>query len=103
SSFDSFKIYMSQAVVMAHSIIPTYFDNALGYKLYPQINSFASFVTPDVVTNRVKDRLSEAAANRRPFFWHVFYSCTHLPYQSRDPYASMFIDPAYAGPNKKAF
>jgi arylsulfatase A-like enzyme len=103
SSFDSFKIYMSQAVVIAHSIIPTYFDNAFGYKLYPQINSFASFVTPDVVTNRVKTRLSEVAENRRPFFWHVFYSCTHLPYQSREPYASMFIDPSYHGPNKKAF
>ncbi len=94
SSFDNFKVYMSQAVVMAHTIIPIYFDNPLGYQLFPQINSFASFVTPDVVTNRVRKRLSEAAENNRPFFWHVFYSCTHLPYQSKEPYASMFTDPA---------
>ena len=103
SNFDNFKVYMSQAVVMAHSIIPLYFDNPVGYKLYPQINSFASFVTPDVVTNRVRDRLAEVAGNDQPFFWHVFYSCTHLPYQSKEPYASMFIDPNYNGPNKKAF
>jgi arylsulfatase A-like enzyme len=103
SSFDSFKVYMSQAVVMAHPIIAIYFDNALGYRLYPQINSFASFVTPEVVTNRVRKRLGEAATDGRPFFWHVFYSCTHLPYQSKEPYASMFIDPDYDGPNKKAF
>ncbi|RYD36762.1 MAG: hypothetical protein EOP87_04875 [Verrucomicrobiaceae bacterium] len=103
SSFDSFKVYMSQAVVMAHTIIPIYFDNPLGYRLYPQINSFASFVTPDVVTNRVRKRLDEVADSGQPFFWHVFYSCTHLPYQSKEPYASMFIDPEYDGPNKKAF
>lgn len=103
SSFDSFKVYMSQAVVMAHAIIPTYFDNPLGYRLFPQINSFASFVTPDVVTNRVKKRLTKVSASGQPFFWHVFYSCNHLPYQSREPYASMFVDPDYDGPNKKAF
>jgi arylsulfatase A-like enzyme len=103
SSFDSFKVYMSQAVVMAHTVIPMYFDNPVGYRLYPQINSFASFVTPDVVTNRVRKRLGEVADSGQPFFWHVFYSCTHLPYQSKEPYASMFIDPNYDGPNKKAF
>jgi len=103
SSFDSFKVYMSQAVVMAHPVIAIYFDNALGYRLYPQINSFASFVTPDVVTNRVRDRLGKVSASGQPFFWHVFYSCTHLPYQSKEPYASMFVDPDYNGPNKKAF
>lgn len=103
SSFDNFKVYMSQAVVMAHPVIAIYFDNALGYRLYPQINSFASFVTPDVVTDRVKNRLGKVSASGKPFFWHVFYSCNHLPYQSKEPYASMFIDPDYDGPNKKAF
>jgi arylsulfatase A-like enzyme len=100
SNFDNFKIYMSQAVVLAHFVVPLYFDNELGYKLFPQLQSFAQFVTPKVVTDRVEDRLERMAREKKPFFWHVFYSCNHLPYRSREPYVSMFADPAYQGPNK---
>lgn len=100
SSFDNFKIYMSQAVVMAHLVIPLYFDNPVGYKIFPQLESFAQFVTPEVVTRRVEKRLAKVAAEQKPFFWHVFYSCNHLPYRSNEPYRSMFSDPGYQGPNR---
>jgi arylsulfatase A-like enzyme len=99
SSFDNFKIYMSQAVVMAHFVVPLYFDNPLGYRIFPQLQSFAQFVTPKVVTERVEKRLDSAANSDKPFFWHVFYSCNHLPYRSPEPYVSMFADPAYQGKN----
>lgn len=36
----------------------------------------------------------------KPFFWHVFYSCNHLPFRSPEPYLSMFTDPAYEGANR---
>lgn len=97
SSFDNFRIYMSQAVMMAHFVVPLYFDNDLGYRLFPQIGSFAQFVTPDVVTRRVEEKLAGQAGSGRPFFWHVFYSCNHLPYRSAEPYCRMFTDPAYKG------
>ena len=100
SSFDNFKIYMSQAVVMAHFVIPLYFDHPAGYAVFPQLGSFAQFVTPEVVTDRVKKRLGAVSESGRPFFWHVFYSCNHLPYRSPEPYNSMFADPGYSGPNK---
>jgi arylsulfatase A-like enzyme len=100
SSFDNFRIYMSQAVVLAHFVVPLYFDNPLGYRLFPQIRSFAQFVTPEVVTRRVERRLARAARSGKPFFWHVFYSCNHLPYRSKEPYLGMFADPAYRGPNR---
>jgi arylsulfatase A-like enzyme len=100
SSFDNFKIYMSQAVVLAHFVVPLYFDNPLGYRLFPQLQSFAQFVTPEVVTRRVERRLETVASSGEPFFWHVFYSCNHLPYRGKEPYVSMFADPAYSGPNK---
>lgn len=99
SSFDNFKIYMSQAVVMAHFVVPLYFDNPFGYRIFPQLQSFAQFVTPKVVTERVEKRLEAAARERKPFFWHVFYSCNHLPYRSPEPYVSMFSDPVYQGRN----
>jgi arylsulfatase A-like enzyme len=100
STFDNFKIYMSQAVIMAHFVIPLYFDNDLGYRLFPQLQSFAQFVTPEVVTTRVEDRMGKAARSGRPFFWHVFYSCNHLPFRSKEPHTSMFTDPAYNGKNR---
>jgi arylsulfatase A-like enzyme len=100
SSFDNFKIYMSQAVVMAHFVVPLYFDNSLGYRLFPQLESFAQFVTPQVVTQRVEKRLRDVAKSGKPFFWHVFYSCNHLPYGSTEPYNTMFADPAYQGKNR---
>ncbi len=100
SSFDNFKIYMSQAVVMAHFVVPLYFDNRIGYRIFPQLQSFAQFVTPKVVTERVERRLEAAAGGGRPFFWHVFFSCNHLPYRSSEPYNSMFADPAYQGKNR---
>jgi arylsulfatase A-like enzyme len=100
SSFDNFKIYMSQAVVMAHFVVPLYFDNPLGYQLFPQLLSFANFVTPDVVTRRVESRLASVATTQKPFFWHVFYSCNHLPYACPEPYNTLFADPNYVGKNR---
>ena len=100
SSFDNFKIYMSQAVVLAHFVIPLYFDHAVGYEIFPQLGSFAQFVTPQVVTKRVTQRLDQVAKADKPFFWHVFYSCNHLPYRNPEPYSSMFTDPNYEGTNK---
>lgn len=99
SSFDSFRIYLSQAVTMAHFVVPLYFDNELGYRLFPQIQSFAQFVTPEVVTERVEGMIEREAGDGRPFFWHVFYSCNHLPYRAAEPYCRMFADPGYRGPN----
>lgn len=97
SDFDTFKVYISQSVLMAHAVVPLYFDNPAGDLIFPQIQSFANFVKPHVVTNRVKERLARAAETRQPFFWHVFYSCNHLPYRSNEPFASMFTDPGYNG------
>lgn len=100
SSFDTFKTYMSQAVTMAHFVVPLYFDNPVGDLIFPQIQSFANFVKPHVVTNRVKNRIARVAESRQPFFWHVFYSCNHLPYRSNEPFAGSFTDPGYSGPHR---
>ena len=100
STFDNFKIYMSQAVVMAHFVVPLYFDNPLGYRMFPQLESFAQFVTPKIVTQRVEKRLALASKDGQPFFWHVFFSSNHLPYRSSEPYVSMFSAHGYQGRNR---
>lgn len=100
SSFDNFRVYLSQTVLLAHFVVPVYFDNPLGYRLFPQLSSFASFVTPEVVTRRVESKLAEQAASGRPFFWHVFYSSNHLPFRAATEYSRMFTDPDYRGENR---
>ncbi len=100
SDFDDFKLYMAQAVYMAHFIIPLYFDNDVGYWMFPRLQSFASYVTPEVVTERLNDRLASESQSDKPFFITAFYSCTHIPYYCPPPYQSLYSDPKYNGKNK---
>lgn len=102
STFDNFRVYMTQAVFINHFVVPLYLDNPVGYRLFPEVQSFAEFVTPEVVTNRVVERIGERSEDGQPFFWHVFYSCNHLPYRSPEPYCAMFSDPEYRGKSKSS-
>jgi arylsulfatase A-like enzyme len=103
TTFDNFKLYMSQAVYLAHPVMPLYFDNPVGYWLFPKLESSAFFVTPDVVTDRVVDRLADQARSEKPFFLKVFYSCTHIPYNAPPDFAKKFTDPKYKGEHKHQF
>ncbi len=103
TTFDNFKVYMSQAIYMAHPVLPLYFDNPVGYWLFPKLESSAFFVTPDVVTERVVDRLAKQSRSRKPFFWKIFYSCTHIPYANPPEFSAKWTDPAYQGPHKHQF
>ncbi|MES2706416.1 MAG: sulfatase [Verrucomicrobiota bacterium] len=103
TTFDNFKVYMSQAVYLAHAAMPLYYDNPIGYFLFPKLECSAFYVTPDVVTERVVDRLAVQSRSQKPFFWTVFYSCTHIPYTADEKYSSKFTDPKYQGPHKHQF
>jgi arylsulfatase A-like enzyme len=94
---------MSQAIYMAHPVLPLYFDNPVGYWLFPKMESSAFFVTPEVVTDRAVERLAEQAKSEKPFFWEIFYSCTHIPYTSAGKHGKLFTDPNYEGPHKHQF
>ncbi|MCB1098790.1 MAG: sulfatase [Verrucomicrobiae bacterium] len=100
SDYDNFKIYISQAVSVHHWVLPLYFDNPIGYSLFPELEAFAQFVTPETVTDRVIERLENRATAEKPFFYTVFYSSTHLPYHTGEPYCDLFTDPGYDGPNQ---
>jgi len=83
--------------------MPLYFDNPVGYWLFPKLESSAFFVTPDVVTDRVIERLAKQTRSEKPFFWKVFYSCTHIPYTNSPEYGKKFTDPKYNGEHKHQF
>lgn len=100
SDFDNFKVYMSEVVYLHHQILPLFFDNRVGHWLFPKLKSFANFMTPDVVTGQVIDRLKLRDDDQKPFVIFAFYSCTHLPYRTPREYAELWGDPAYKGPHQ---
>lgn len=100
SDFDNFKVYMSEVVYLHHQILPLFFDNRAGHWLFPKLKSFANFMTPDVVTNQVVDRLQQRKEDEKPFILFAFYSCTHLPYRTPRQYAEIWGDPAYKGDHR---
>ncbi len=100
SDFDNFRVYMSEAVFLRHQILPLFFDNHLGHMLFPRLKSFASYMTPEVVTNQVIERLQHRAEDGRPFLLFGYYSCTHLPYKTPTHYAKLWSAPGYHGAHK---
>ncbi len=97
SDFDNFTIYLSEVVYQHHQILPLFFDNHVGHWLFPKLKSFANYMTPDVVTGQVIDRLKRREADEKPFIIFAFYSCTHLPYKTPREFADLWSDPAYSG------
>lgn len=97
SDFDNFKVYMSEVVYLHHQILPLFFDNRVGHWLFPKLKSFANFMTPDVVTGQVIDRLKQREDDQKPFVLFAFYSCTHLPYRTPREYTDLWSDHDYKG------
>jgi arylsulfatase A-like enzyme len=100
SDFDNFKIYMSEVVYLHHQILPLFFDNRVGHWLFPKLKSFANYMTPDVVSSNIIERLAAREKDEKPFIIFAFYSCTHLPYKTTREYAQMWTDPEYKGPHQ---
>lgn len=98
--YPDFTTYLSQAVYLAHRSVPRYFDNAAGPRVFPKLESSALFTDSTRVTDRVVERLTARGDADEPFFWKVFYSCTHLPYSVKPEFARKFTDPAYDGPHR---
>jgi len=100
SDFDNFRVYLSEVVFLHHQILPLFFDNRVGHSLFPKLKSFANYMTPEVVTDQVIDRLKQRADDGQPFLMLGYYSCTHLPYKTPTHYAKLWTDPKYDGPHK---
>ena len=100
SRFDSFRIWLSQAVYLSHPVIPMYFDNKFGYWLFPKLESFAHYLRAEVVTDRAIHKIKNRKNKSKPFFYTVFTGCNHFAYHAPYPYYEKWTDPKYQGPNK---
>ena len=100
SEFDSFRIWLSQAVYLSHPVIPMYFDNEFGYWLFPKLESFAHYLRAEIVTDRVITKIKTRKNKSKPFFYTVFTGCNHFAYHAPYPYYEKWTNPNYKGPNK---
>jgi arylsulfatase A-like enzyme len=100
SEFDSFRIWLSQALYLSHPVIPLYFDNKFGYWLFPKLESFAHYLRTEVVTDRAIAKIKYRRNKDRPFFYTIFTGCNHFAYHAPYPYYEKWTDPNYKGPNK---
>jgi arylsulfatase A-like enzyme len=100
SQFDSFRIWLSQALYLSHPVIPLYFDNKFGYWLFPKLESFAHYLRTEVVTDRAIAKIKYRKNKDRPFFYTIFTGCNHFAYHAPYPYYEKWTDPDYKGPNK---
>ncbi len=100
SEFDSFRIWLSQALYLSHPVIPLYFDNKFGYWLFPKLESFAHYLRTEVVTDRAIAKIKYRKNKDRPFFYTIFTGCNHFAYHAPYPYYEKWTDPDYKGPNK---
>lgn len=98
--FDSFRIWLSEAVYLSHPVVPMYFDNEFGYWLFPKLKSFAHYLRPEVVTEQAITKLDEQKRKGSPFFMTVFCGTNHFAYHAPYPYYQQWSDPDYKGPNK---
>ena len=100
SEFDSFRIWLSQALYLSHPVIPMYFDNKFGYWLFPKLESFAHYLRAEVVTDRAINKIKNRNNKTKPFFYTIFTGCNHFAYHAPYPYYEKWTDPKYQGPNK---
>ncbi len=100
SDVQTFKVVLGEYIYKHHLVILMFFNNPLGRKIFPELKNFSGLVTPDTVTDWVVRRLRKSRDSEKPFFMTVFYSCTHLPYKSNEPYSRRYKNPEYHGPNE---
>ena len=79
SEFDSFRIWLSQAVYLSHPVIPMYFDNKFGYWLFPKLESFAHYLRAEVVTDRAIDKIKKERTNPNHSFIQFSQAAIILP------------------------
>ncbi len=100
SDVQNLDVFITEAVFRTHVLIPCHFNNSLGEFLFPGLRQVTSYLNPSVLARRMKQEMTRAGEEGRPFFGLLFFSATHLPFLSSWPYNVKFTDPAYRGPNR---
>ncbi len=77
-----------------------FFSNALGEVLFPEIRRTTLYARPASLTQTLMEEIDTAEAQSRPFFAVHFSSGTHIPYRSRAPFNTRYVEPGYDGPHK---
>lgn len=74
--------------------------NRFGKRFLPELYYLAGVPLSREVTAGAKAKLSELAADGRPFLLNVFMATTHPPFGSEHPYYDLYCERDYAGGSK---
>lgn len=102
-SVQNFEALLREATVRAHPLVLLFFGlvpGPLGDALVPGRSSLAAAARPAALTEQLFDDIDASVAAQRPFFGLLFLSPTHLPYNARSPFNSMYAEPNYDGPHR---
>jgi len=102
-SVQNFEALLREATVRAHPLVLLFFGllpGSLGDALVPGRSSLAAAARPAVLTEQLFDDVDASLAAGHPFFGLVFLSPTHLPYNARAPFNSMYAEPNYTGAHR---
>jgi arylsulfatase A-like enzyme len=83
-----------------HWALMPYINSHLGRKLFPVLSEFAQAGYPEYLGHEARSYLKRRAHRNEPFLLTVFFSTTHFPYSSPDPYYHLFTVPNYQGDYK---
>lgn len=74
--------------------------NRLGKRMLPEIYYLGGVPLTDALGRDARHTISRLAMDERPFLLNVFFSTTHPPFGSENPYYTQFSDPGYTGESK---
>ncbi len=92
----NFTTLIRQRGLEIHFFLLPFLQNSAGRFLFPEARAFAQNSDPAFIVGDIKSEI-DALARKKRFFLTVFFSATHFPYASPDPYYKRFTDPAYRG------
>lgn len=93
-------VMMEQIALKSNIFILPFLTSKPGMFFFPSVREFADFADPSFVTDGIKDEISAANIEGKPFFVASFYSITHFPFSSPYPYYNKYTDRSYTGPSK---
>ena len=83
-----------------HWALMPYVNTEWGRKLFPILTEFAHAAYPQYLGTEARRYIKQRARRQEPFLLTVFFSATHFPYSSPEPFYHMFTNSNYDGDYK---
>ncbi|MBI2798860.1 MAG: sulfatase-like hydrolase/transferase [Gammaproteobacteria bacterium] len=98
----NFKYLIRQGPKDLRLFLSLFVHNRLGERLLPEIFYLGGVPITSQIGIKARNLITGLAADPRPFLLNIFYSTTHPPFASEDPWYTRYAAENYAGESKFA-